>query len=271
MLVPVPLDAGGLVPAAVDEVVRSLRRKRIRPSFLYTIPTFHNPTGISLTLPRRHELLDVAVRNDLWVVEDDVYRELVYSGAAPPSLWALDRSESVIRIGTFSKILAPGLRVGWMTAPRAIVDQLTNGGLRMSGGGISHFSAMVVAELMRAGHLEPHVGTLRAAYRARRDALTAALHDLIPEAQHELPAGGYFLWVTLPGSVDTQELLPAAEEAGVAYVPGRRFYTDSEHGAELRLSFSMYPPERLREGVVRLREALDKVVPPAGGVRAKSS
>ena len=101
--------------------------------------------------------------------------------------------------------------------------------------------------------------------RARRDALSAALHDLIPEAQHELPAGGYFLWVRLPGSIDTQQLLSAAEEAGVAYVPGHRFYTDREHSAELRLSFSMYPEERLREGVVHLREALENVFPPVSG------
>jgi 2-aminoadipate transaminase len=260
-LVPVPFDEEGLVPMAVGEVASSLRQKGVRPAFLYTIPTFHNPTGISLTLPRRHELLEVAASVDLPIVEDDVYRDLVYDGAAPPSLWALDRSDVVIRIGTFSKILAPGLRVGWMTAPRAIIGQLANDGLRMSGGGVSHFSAMTAGELMAAHELEPHLESLRSVYRERRDALSAAFNDLIPEAEHQLPAGGYFLWLRLPGSIDTEALLVAAEGAGVAYVPGQRFYIDRSHSAELRVSFSMYSVDRLHDGVAHLREALDRGQP----------
>jgi 2-aminoadipate transaminase len=257
-LVTVPVDENGLVPDAVDDVLRTLHEKGTRPAFLYTIPTFHNPTGVSLTLPRRRQLLAIAASNDLWVVEDDVYRDLVYSGSAPPSLWTLDDAESVIRLGTFSKVLAPGVRVGWMTAPREIIRQLVGGGLRMSGGGPSHFAAMAVAEFMAADRFEPHVENLRTSYRGRRDALSAALDDLLPEAQHQRPAGGYFVWVRLPPPLDTEELLPIAEEAGVAYVPGRRFFTGGGSNHCLRLSFSMYSPEKLRDGVLRLRTALDK-------------
>jgi 2-aminoadipate transaminase len=257
-LVTVPVDENGLVPDAVDDVLRTLHEKGTRPAFLYTIPTFHNPTGVSLTLPRRRQLLAIAASNDLWVVEDDVYRDLVYSGSAPPSLWTLDDAESVIRLGTFSKVLAPGVRVGWMTAPRKIITQLVGGGLRMSGGGPSHFAAMAVAEFMAAKRFEPHIEHLRASYCGRRDELSAALDDLIPEAQHQRPAGGYFVWVKLPRSFDTEELLPIAEDAGVAYVPGQRFYTGGSGNRYLRLSFSMYSPQMLRDGVLRLRTALDR-------------
>ena len=116
---------------------------------------------------------------------------------------------------------------------------------------------MAVAEFMAANRFEPHIEHLRASYRGRRDALSAALDDLIPEAQHQRPAGGYFVWVRLPPSFDTEELLPIAEEAGVAYVPGRRFFTGGESNHCVRLSFSMYSPQKLRDGVVRLRTALD--------------
>src|SRR5581483_5018044 len=256
-LVPVEMDDMGLV----HEAVRNLRRKDIRVAFLYTIPTFHNPTGVSLADRRRRELLEVAANDELWILEDDVYRDLFYSGSAPQSLWQLDDSQSVVRLGTFSKILAPGLRVGWMTGPTEIVGKLSDGGLRMSGGGVSHFSAMAVAQLVTAGRLEPHLEKLRATYRSRRDALSAALRELIPEAEYKVPSGGYFIWVKLPRSIDTQELLPAAEKAGVAYVPGREFYGDNRGHNCARLSFTMYPTERLREGVLSLRTALAKFHP----------
>lgn len=257
-LVTVPVDEDGLVPEAVDDVLETLRENGTRPAFLYTIPTFHNPTGVSLTPARRRQLLAIAASNDLWIVEDDVYRDLVYTDSAPPSLWALDDAESVIRLGTFSKVLAPGVRVGWITAPPKIVAQLVGGGLRMSGGGPSHFAAMAVAEFMAADLFEPHIEHLRTSYRSRRDELSTALDELIPEAQHERPSGGYFIWVRLPRSFDTEQLLPLAEETGVAYVPGRRFFTGDEGKRCLRLSFSMYSPEQLRDGVVRLRTTLDK-------------
>jgi DNA-binding transcriptional MocR family regulator len=258
-VVPIAMDGNGLIPEAVTDAIRTLRGEGVRPAFLYTVPTFHNPTGISLALPRRHQLLTIAGENDLWVVEDDVYRDLFYSGSAPPSLWELDDARSVVRLGTFSKTLAPGLRVGWMTGPSQVITRLTEGGLRNSGGGISHFSAMAVGRFMAASQFESHLETLRVTYRSRRDALAAALEELLPGAEYDLPSGGYFVWLKPPGLVDTQELLPAAERAGVSFVPGHNFCSDGGGRNHMRLSFSMYSAEELRDGIGALSAALTSV------------
>ena len=202
-VVGVPLDAEGLDVDALDAAVRDVRASGRRPRLLYTIPTYHNPAGVSLSAPRRLRLLELARREDLVLVEDDVYRELAYEGEAPPSLRALDPAAPVVRLGSFSKSLAPGLRLGWIDAPSALRERLSADGVLESGGCVSQFSAHLVAALLAAGAYGAHVTMLRLAYASRRDALAAALREHLPAGcEFALPAGGFFLWVTLAAGSD---------------------------------------------------------------------
>lgn len=256
-LVAVPLDQEGINVDALAETLARLRRQGARPRLLYTIPTFHNPTGASLSLARRRALVELVAAEGLLVVEDDVYRELSYDGPAPPSLWRLAPPGVVARMSSFSKSLAPGLRLGWLTGGRALVQRIANGGLLDSGGGINHFTALAVAELCLAGDYVTQAAQLRAAYRARRDALLAALTAHLPRScSWWMPGGGFFVWVTLPEGVRSVDLLPGAERAGVSYLPGARFDLNGGGQRQLRLSFSLYGADELAEGVRRLATAL---------------
>lgn len=256
-LVAVPTDAEGLCVDALRAILTELRAEGKPPRFLYTIPTFHNPTGVSLSEPRRRELVEVAAAEKLLLVEDDVYRELAYDQAAPPSLWSLAPTGVVLRMGSFAKALAPGLRVGWLTGASEHVQRLVRSGLRDSGGGVNHFAALTVAEFGEAGFFDAQVARLRRAYRERRDALAAALAELIPEAQFVKPGGGFFIYVTFANGADTTQLRVRAEERGVNFIPGPRFFLDGRGGNELRAAFSLYPPSELEEAVRRLRLAVD--------------
>ena len=252
----VALDGDGLDVAALEATLARLRRAGKRARLLYTIPTFHNPTGTCLEDARRAHLLALAARYDLLVVEDDVYRELAYDVAAPQALWASDPAAPVIRLGSFSKSLAPGLRVGWANARPDLLARLDAAGVLDSGGCVSHFAACVVALVLTRGGYDGHVARLRCAYASRRDALGDALRAHLPAgSSFAVPAGGFFVWVELPRGVRATELLPLAEEHGVSFAPGRRFCSDRDDG-RLRLSFSLYDEERLAEGARRLGAAL---------------
>jgi len=257
-LVPVPFDGGGMRVDALGELVVRLRASGRRPRFVYAIPTFHNPTGATLVDDRRRELVDLAAAEGLVVIEDDVYRELAYDGAAPASLWSRGEPGVVVRLGSFSKSLAPGLRLGYLTADAATASRIAGSGLLESGGGIAHLQALVVATFGASGAYASHVELLRTAYRARRDALLAALEEhLPPETSWTVPRGGYFTWATLPGRLDATALLPAAEARGTAYVTGRTFYVDGDGGrGSLRLAFSRYSPPELAEAARRLGAAV---------------
>jgi 2-aminoadipate transaminase len=253
----VPLDGEGLDVDALEAAVRDVRASGRRPRLLYTIPTFHNPAGVSLSPARRARLLELAREHDLVLVEDDVYRELVFEGTAPPALRALDPEAPVVRLGSFSKSLAPGLRLGWIDARADLRQRLVASGVLESGGCVSQFAAHVVAELLdRDGAYDAHVAALRHAYAARRDALAAALRLHLPAGcRFALPAGGFFLWVTLPAGLAATDLLPVAERHAVGFAPGRRFCTDGDDG-NLRLAFSLYDEASLAEGAARLGAAI---------------
>jgi 2-aminoadipate transaminase len=256
-LAAVPRDAGGLRLDALAETIGSLRAAGKAPRLLYTVPTFHNPTGGSLAPERRRALVELAEAEGFVIVEDDVYRELAYDAPAPQSLWSLAPPGRVIRLGSFAKSLAPGLRLGWLTADSETVTRITGGGLLDSGGGINHFTAMTVAALCESGGFDAQVERLRAAYRERRDALVAGLREhLPPGCSLEAPGGGFFAWVRLPEGLDAAAALARAEAAGVAYIPGSRFHLDGGGAHALRLAFSLYPPAELREAARRLGEAL---------------
>ena len=260
-VVPVPSDAGGLAVPEVEGAIVRLRRQGIRPRLLYTVPTFNNPTGVSLDADRRRALVELAADEDLTIVEDDVYRELSYAGAAPPSLWSIAPPGTVIRLGSFSKSLSPGLRVGYMTADERLANTSIEGGLLESGGGISHVSSLVVSEFARTGEYDANVTRLRQVYAARRDALTMALvAELGDLADWVSPEGGYFVWVTLRRPTDLAVLHAAARRHGTSFVPGTVFFADGVGGgASLRLAFSRYPPETLQEGARRLAVAVRDV------------
>lgn len=249
-LVPVPSDAAGMRTDALPGIVADLRRRDVPASLLYTVPTFNNPTGRSLPADRRRALVEFAATEGITVVEDDVYRELTYDGEAPPSLWSIGEPGTVIRLGSFSKSLAPGLRVGYLTADPATAARIVDGGVLDSGGGIGHLGSLVVAEYAADGSYAANVSRLRAAYRERRDALVVALRSAFgDDAAFAVPGGGYFVWLCARGLAGRRA---EAEAAGVGFVPGRVFDADRADSDAIRLAFSRYPANVLAEGAARL-------------------
>jgi DNA-binding transcriptional MocR family regulator len=207
---------------------------------------------------RRRQLVEFVAAEGLTIVEDDPYRELAYDGPPPDSLWSISSPGTVIRLGTFSKSLAPGMRVGFITADAPTAERIGLSGVLDSGGAISHFSSLVVAEYADSGAFESNLERLRSALRERRSAMLEALDEnLAGLAQWRVPAGGYFLWLTLPNGMSAQRLLPIAERHGTTYVPGSVFHVDQFEGdSALRLAFSRHSPDELREAVRRLGEAV---------------
>lgn len=253
----VPVDEHGLQVDMLRQTLDDLARAGTRAKLLYTIPTFHNPSGVNLSAERRRALVDLAVEHSLLVIEDDVYRELAYDEAAPASLFSLAPRGTVMRLGTFSKTLAPGLRLGWINGAAAALRRIVDGGLRDSGGGPSFYAGMVVAGLCRSGEFDPQLARVRAAYRARRDALVHALDASLPAGcTFVTPAGGFFLWVTLPPRVDAENLLKRAEAHKVTFIPGNRFCIDGRGTNQLRLAFSQMKPDALEDGARRLAAAI---------------
>ena len=257
-LLGVPSDHEGVLLDQLAATVADLRRRGERPRLLYTIPTFRNPTGSTLPADRRAALLAFAAAEDLVIVEDDTYRELSYDGPAPPSLWAQDTAGVVARAGSFAKSVAPGLRVGYLTASPHLVDRMTTGGLLDSGGGTTHFAGTILAEYAAAGDYSAQVDRFRTAYRAQRDALLASLEANMPEgATWTRPGGGFFTWLDLPPGVRASAVAETAAAHGIGFIPASPFYVDRATAPEsLRLAFSMYPAEELTEAGARLGAAI---------------
>jgi DNA-binding transcriptional MocR family regulator len=256
-LVAVPSDADGIDVDALEMLLARLARRGKRARMLYFVPTHHNPTGACVSLARRRALAAVAAEHGMLLVEDDVYRELSYDAPAPPSVWSIAPPGTVARIGSFSKSLAPGLRLGYLTADASLARRLICSGLLDSGGGLNPFVGLTVAEVCTSGGFDTTVAHLRTIYRERRNALAGGLRDCLPPGCHYIvPGGGFFQWVELPEGIDAGELLPHAEQAGVSYLPGSRFYLDAPRCNTLRLAFSLYQPHQLVEAARRLGEAI---------------
>jgi 2-aminoadipate transaminase len=250
---PVTTDAGGLRVDVLEERLRQLARDGRRARMVYTIPTFHNPTGVNLAPSRRQALVDLAAAHGLLVLEDDVYRELAYEGSSPPSLFSIAPRGTVIRMGSFAKALAPGLRLGWINCSAAQARHFADGGLRDSGGAPNFTVAMMVAALCAAGDFDTHGERLRLAYRERRDALAGALRESLPAGcTFTTPGGGYFIWVTLPPHLDAEQMLARADRFRVSFIPGARLTLDDGCHSALRLAFSLMKPAQLIEGARRL-------------------
>jgi 2-aminoadipate transaminase len=245
--VPVPTDEAGLI---VDELPALIAKHH--PKFLYTIPNFQNPSGITMTLERRRALAETAARHGLIIVEDDPYGRLRYVGENLPALKALDESGHVIYISTFSKTVAPGLRVGWVVAAPEILQRL----VILKQAADLHSSSLdqrVIHEYLMTGTNDAHVERIRAAYGERYRALDEALAVEMPSGYRWThPEGGMFLWVTGPEGLDSGDLLRRALERKVAFVPGQDFFPNGEGRNYMRLNFSNSSPERIREGISRL-------------------
>ncbi len=262
-LIPVPLDDDGLQIDALEQTLARLKAQGQRPRFLYTIPTYHNPTGTCLSLARRQALVDLATTEDFLIVEDDVYRELAYDQPAPPSLWSMAPPGRVMRFGSFAKSVAPGLRLGWATGDPALLARMVDGGFLDSGGGVNHFTAMTMAALCRSGGFEAQAATLRDAYRTKRDTLHAALVEHLPAScTWARPGGGFFIWLHLPPGLPVETLLTATDAAGMSGAPGSRFFFSeegepTEAGRDtMRLAFSYYRPDQLAEAARLLGQTL---------------
>jgi DNA-binding transcriptional MocR family regulator len=250
-------DQQGLQVDAAEATLRALRARGQRVAFLYVVASFGNPSGATLSAERRAALAALSAREGLPVLEDDAYRELWYDAPPPPALFGREPGAAVVRLGSYAKILAPGLRLGWMLAQPELLRRCMGSGVLDSGGGVNHFAAMALAALIERGFLDEHVGRLRETLRGRRDVLLAALARFLPAGCSWNPAlGGYFVWVRLPEGLDASALLPEAVAAGVGYLPGARFFVDEGGASFLRLSFSLLPPDALEEGARRLGSLL---------------
>lgn len=246
----VAADDGGLQVEALAARLEALARRGERARLLYIIPNFQNPSGITLAGDRRRAVLDLAERYDLLVVEDDVYRDLAYGDEAPPSLFALDGGRRVLRIGSFSKIMAPGLRLGWLIGPPGLIERVIGSGLRNMGGGANPLVANILATYCLQGLLEPHVEHLRRVYRERRDVLLDALAARMPPGvQWTRPGGGFFVWLALPEPLSAAAVVKQAREAGLMIPGGDPFFAESPTGQYLRFAFSYVTPGKIREGV----------------------
>jgi 2-aminoadipate transaminase len=253
----VPIDDQGLMVEALAERLEVLSRAGRRVAFLYTVPTFQNPAGITLTAERREALAELATERELLLVEDDVYRDLCYEGPVPLSLFELAGGRGVIRLGSFSKILAAGLRLGWIMAEPEVIQQIVGCGLKGNEGGANPFVAHVVAAFCQEGWLQPHIARLVARYRARRDALLAALERKMPDGvRWTHPAGGFFVWLTLPQPLEAEAVLATARERGVLFAPGVRFFAEEGGLRNLRLPFSFLSEAQMVEGVRVLAEVI---------------
>jgi 2-aminoadipate transaminase len=257
----VPMDDDGLRVDLVEEALDRLGAEGRPPKLLYTIPNFHNPAGVTMSLERRERLIEIAHERELLIVEDNPYGQIRFDGDPLPSLWELDAGAGwVIYLSTFSKILAPGTRVGWVAAPAAVLRKM-NLGKQAADLCTSTVSQRFVIEYLRRHDWRDYVARLNGIYRLRRDALLRALEEeMPPEATWTRPNGGLFVWATLPDYIDTTNLAAAAiERHEVAFVPGRGAYLDGRGGNSMRLNFSGVPEATISEGVRRLGLAVTEM------------
>jgi 2-aminoadipate transaminase len=259
-VVQISMDRDGMRVDELEATLDALERDGRRPKFIYTIPNFHNPAGVTMSLERRRELVRIAAERELLVLEDNPYGLLRYEGTPLPTLRALDGGEFVIYASTFSKILSPGVRLGWGVAPAPVLAKMNIGkqGADLCSSSLSQY---FVAAYFDSGPWLSYVGSLIEIYRRRRDVMFDALAEHFPrEAEWTHPQGGLFIWATLPDYIDTTDLLARALEEHVAFVPGRAAFVDGRGGSSMRLNFSGVDESAIREGMRRLGEVVREQV-----------
>jgi 2-aminoadipate transaminase len=271
-VVQVAMDEHGMIVDELESTLDRLEAEGRRPKFIYTIPTFQNPGGVTMSLERRRRLVAIAAERELLVLEDNPYGLLRYEGEQLPTLRSLDGGEFVIYLGTFSKILSPGVRLGWAAAPRPVLEKMNVGkqGVDLCS---SSMTQCFVAAYFEQGRWQDYLGSLTQLYRRRRDVMLDALAEHFPAASTWThPEGGLFLWATLPEFLDTTDLLARALQENVAFVPGRAAFLDGRGANAMRLNFSGVGDDDIREGVRRIGEVVreqvelyESLVPPTEG------
>ena len=255
-VVGVPTDANGLRTDVLEAMLESPNTPR--PSMLYIIPTYQNPSGSVLPSDRRRKLVELARQHDFLVIADEVYHLLHYGDPPPPPIASFDNSPDgcVISLGSFSKILGPGLRTGWLHAQPAIIQRFATAGLTISGGGLNHFTSTLVHAVLEHGMLQDNIARLRRTYAQRVTSMAAALEEHLGDAvEFTAPGGGYFFWLTFTDGTNTDTLLPIAQERGVNYRPGTAFSASGAFTNAIRLAFALYEPDMLAEGIRRIAQA----------------
>ena len=247
----VETDDDGMVPAALVEAIKSVRSAGRKIKFLYLIPNYQNPTGVMLSADRRTEILEICAREEIFIVEDNPYGLLGFDRPSPNAMRAQD-SENVIYLGSFSKTIASGLRVGWALVPQSIKDKI----VIASESSIlcpSNFTQLTISSYLKDQPWRDQIASFVDLYRVRRDAMLESLEAHFPkETTWTRPGGGFYVWITLPPEIDTKAMVPKAIVAKVAYVPGSAFYADGFGSWQMRLSYCHPTPERIREGVKAL-------------------
>jgi 2-aminoadipate transaminase len=251
-----------MIPVAAHEALRKARKQGIRVKFIYTVPNFQNPTGVTLAAHRRRELLEIAREYDLIILEDNPYGMLRFEGESLPSIASVEQEGSaggtdrVVYLGTFSKIFAPGVRLGWVHAQPGILHKINIG---KQGADLcsSNLSQMLIHSYFQHADWHSYVKRLTALYKERRDAMLDALAEFMPNEVHWThPEGGLFVWATLPTYVDATSMLPRAISRNVAYVPGEGFYASGSGKNCMRLNFSFVEPDKIRRGIELLSEVI---------------
>jgi 2-aminoadipate transaminase len=245
------------VPSLLREALEACKRAGQRVKFLYTIPNFHNPAGVTLAVSRRAEILEICRTYGVLVVEDNPYGLLGFDGQTYPALRSMD-PDNVVYLGSFSKTFAAGLRVGWVLAPHAVREKLV---LAAESATLCPptLNQMIVSRYLSTQDWKGQIKTYREAYRERRDAAISALEQHMPQGSTwNIPDGGFYVWVTVPEGIDTKAMLPRAVTARVAYASGTGFYADGFGSRQLRISYCYPTPERIREGVRRLANVIEE-------------
>jgi 2-aminoadipate transaminase len=258
----IPMDRAGMIPVAARETLEKARRQGLHIKFIYTVPNFQNPAGVTLVAERRNEMLEMAREFDLVIVEDNPYGMLRFEGEPLPSLAALEQEngdggpDRVVYLGTFSKIFAPGVRLGWVHAQPGILHKI-NVGKQGADLCSSNLSQMMIASYFQNADWRAYVRRLTDMYRERRDAMLDALAEFMPKEVHWThPEGGLFVWATLPSYLDATAMLPRAIAKNVAYVPGEGFYAGGSGKNNMRLNFSFVEPKKIRRGIELLSEVI---------------
>jgi 2-aminoadipate transaminase len=251
-VVQIEVDADGMRVDLLEETLDALEREGRTPKFIYTIPTFQNPSGVTMSLERRRRLVEIAHRRELLVLEDNPYGLLRYEGTPMPTLRELDGGLYVMYLGTFSKILSPGIRLGWVLAPAPVLHQI-NMGKQAADLCSSTLSQLMVQAYFEEARWRDYVETVKESYRARRDTMLDALAEHFPrQAEWTRPQGGLFVWATLPDFIDTTDLLARALRENVAFVPGAAAFLDGRGHNSMRLNFSAVDEDEIREGIRRI-------------------
>jgi len=257
-VVQIDMDSEGMRVDLLEETIDALEREGRRLKFIYTVPTFQNPAGATMSLARRKRLVEIANERELLVLEDNPYGLLRYEGEPLPPLYRLDGGVYVMYLGTFSKILSPGIRLGWVVAPPPVLEKI-NVGKQGADLCTSTLSQLMVQAYFERGDWQEYVQALTGVYRPRRDAMLEALGEFFPrEAEWTRPDGGMFVWATLPDYIDTTDLLARALRDNVAFVPGQGAFLDGRGRSSMRLNFSASGEDRIREGIRRIGQVIDE-------------